>query len=161
MPTSTDWSSRPVPTALSPERLSAWVDRSLARAEGMLFTATPTAELDAIGQWQQLKDQAFAGLMREIVAAYNRAEAEHRDFAADEVGLAIGATTTTGGNLLAQALSLAALPGLLEAVESGQLTERHVLAGLRGAGKGDPTGEERAARRLGLAAPDRGRGARG
>src|SRR4051794_23103402 len=143
MPTSTDWSSRPVPTALSPERLSAWVDRSLARAEGMLFTATPTAELDAIGQWQQLKDQAFAGLMREIVAAYNRAEAEHRDFAADEVGLAIGATSTTGGNLLRQALSLAALPGLLEAVEAGQLTERHVLAVLRELDKVDLTIEQR------------------
>src|SRR4051812_31272423 len=117
MPTTTDWSARPVPTALSPERLAALVDRSVTRADGMLFTATPTEELDAIGCWQRLMDLAFAGQMREIVAAYNRADAEQRDFAADEVGLAIGATTTTGGNLLAQALSLAALPGLLESVQ--------------------------------------------
>src|SRR5436190_5013237 len=116
MSTSTDWSSRPVPSALSPERLAWWVDRSVSRTEGMLFTATPTAELDAIGRWQQLRDQAFAGLMREIVAAYNRADTEQREFAADEVGLAIGATSTTGGNLLRQALSLAALPGLLDSV---------------------------------------------
>jgi len=100
MSTTADWSSRPVPTALSAERLAALVDRAVARTDGMLFTATPTAELAAIGQWQRLRDLAFAGQMREIVAAYNRADAKTRDFAADEVGLAVGATTTTGGNLL-------------------------------------------------------------
>ncbi|MDT7572489.1 MAG: hypothetical protein QOE05_2663 [Actinomycetota bacterium] len=130
MSTSTNWAARPVPKALSPEQLASWVDRSTSRTEGMLFTATPTDELDAIGRWQQLKDQAFAGQMREIVAAYNRASAQERQFAADEVGLAVGATSTTGGNLVAQALSLAELPGLLEAVEAGQLTERHALAAL-------------------------------
>src|SRR3954467_9003936 len=143
MPTTTDWSSRPVPTALSPERLAGWVDRSVSRTEGMLFTATPAAELDAIGRWQQLRDQAFAGMMREIVFAYNRADAEQREFAPDEVGLAIGATTTTGGNLLTQALALAALPGLLQAVEAGQLTERHVLAVLRELDKVELTIEQR------------------
>src|SRR3954453_12866971 len=131
MSTSTDWSSRPVPTALSPERLGALVEQSVSRTEGMLFTATPTEELDAIGQWQRLGDLAFVGKMRAIVFAYNRADAEQGDFAPDEVGLAVGATTTTGGNLLTQALSLAELPGLLEAVEAGLLTERHVLAVLR------------------------------
>src|SRR5438128_12264533 len=109
MPTTTDWSSRPVPTALSPERLAALVDQSICRTEGLLFTAPPAEELDAIGRWQRLRDLAFAGQCREVVAAYNRAQAEAREFAADEVGLAIGATTTTGGNLLAQALSAAAL----------------------------------------------------
>ncbi len=143
MSTSTDWSSRPVPTALSPQDLAALVDRSLTRTEGLLFTATPTEELEAIGRWQQLKDQAFAGQMREIVAAYNRASGAQREFAADEVGLAIGATSTTGGNLVMQALSLAELPGLLEAVESGLLTERHVLAVLRELGKVELSLEQR------------------
>src|SRR3954468_10442568 len=117
MSTSTDWSSRPVSSALSPERLGALVEQSISKTDGMLFTATPTEELDAIGRWQQLKDQAFAGQMREIVAAYNRASSEDREFAADEVGLAVGATTTTGGSLVAQALELGELPELLEAVE--------------------------------------------
>ena len=125
--------------------MAALVDRSLSRTEGLLFTATPTEELDAIGRWQQLKDQAFAGQMREIVAAYNRASRAQREFAADEVGLAIGATTTTGGNLLAQALSLAELPGLPEAVEAGALTERHVLAVLRELDKVELTLEQRQA----------------
>jgi hypothetical protein len=138
-----DWSSRPVPTALSPERLAALVDRSITRTEGLLFTATPTEELDEIGRWQQLKDQAFAGQVRAIVAAYNRAGAMEREFAADEVGLAVGATSTTGGNLVTQALAIAALPGLLEAVEAGQLTERHVLAVLRELDKVDLTVEQR------------------
>src|SRR3954447_18570757 len=131
MSATTDWASRAVPSAMSPAKLASFVDRSIARTDGMLFTATPVEELDAIGRWQQLKDQAFAGQMREIVAAYNRAGAAEREFAADEVGLAVGATSTTGGNLVHQALSIAELPGLLEAVEAGQLTERHVLAVLR------------------------------
>jgi hypothetical protein len=143
MPTAADWSSRPVLTAMSPEKLAAFVDRSISRAAGMLFTATPTEELDEIGKWQQLKDQAFAGQVRAIVAAYNRATAQEREFAADEVGLAIGATTTTGGNLVAQALAIAELPGLLEAVESGLLTERHVLATVRELGKVALTIEQR------------------
>ncbi len=143
MSTSTAWSSRPAPTALSPQDLAALVDRSVARTEGLLFTATPAEELEAIGRWQQLKDQAFAGQMREIVAAYNRATGAQREFAADEVGLAIGATSTTGGNLVRQALSLAELPGLLEAVESGLLTERHVLAVLRELGKVELSLEQR------------------
>lgn len=131
MPTSRDWRRRPVPVAATPQRLAVMVDRALDRTEGLLFTATPAQELDGIGRWQQLKDQAFAGLMREIVAAVNRAGAAEREFAAAEVGLAIGATTTTGATLVAQALALAELPGLLEAVEGGTLTERHVLAVLR------------------------------
>ncbi|MCU1589194.1 MAG: putative endonuclease [Frankiales bacterium] len=113
---------------MTPEKLASWVDRSLSKTEGMLFTATPAEELDAIGRWQQLKDQAFAGQMREIVAAFNRATAHERGFAADEVGLAVRATTTTGGKLVQQALSIAELPGLLEAVEVGTLTEWHVYA---------------------------------
>ncbi|MCA1713140.1 MAG: HNH endonuclease [Actinobacteria bacterium] len=138
-----DWSSRPVPTAMSPKRLAALVDRSISRTEGLLFTATPAEELDEIGRWQQLKDQAFAGQVRAIVAAYNRASQEEREFAADEVGLAVGATSTTGGNLVAQALAVAALPGLLESVEMGQLTERHVLAVLRELDKVELTLEQR------------------
>jgi hypothetical protein len=156
MSTSTDWSSRPVPTALSPERLASLVDRSIARTDGMLFTATPTEELDAIGTWQRLKDLAFAGQMRAVVAAYNRAGRFEREFAADEVGLAIGATSTTGGNLVQQALALCELPGLLEAVESGQLTERHVLAVLRELDKVSLTLEQRQAVVLVLLARYRG-----
>ena len=94
----------------------------------MLFTTTPREDLDDIGRWQQLKDQAFAGQIRAIVAAYNRASSEQRFFAGDEVGLAIGATSTTGGMLVAFACQVAELPGLLEAVEAGLLTERHVRA---------------------------------
>src|SRR4051794_39258578 len=145
MPTSTDWSTRPVPSALSPERLAALVERSIARSDAMLFTVTPRESLGAIGDWQRLGDLAFAGQMREIVATYNRAGSAEREFAADEIGLAIGATTTTAGYLLAQALSLGELPGLLEAVEDGQLTERHALAVLRELDRVELTVEQRQA----------------
>jgi hypothetical protein len=116
---------------MSSEQLATFVDRSLERMDGMLFTATPTEELDEIGRWQQVLDRGFVGQMRAIVASHNRASCQQRDFAADEVGLAVRATTTTGSHLVHQALSLAELPGLLEAVESGQLTQRHALAALR------------------------------
>ena len=131
MPTptdTTDWTARAVPSALTPERLAALVDRSLDAVEGMLFTATAREDLDDIGRWQQLKDQAFAGQLRAIVAAYNRASSQHRFFAGDEVGLAIGATPTTGGVLVTFACQVTELPGLLEAVEAGMITERHVRA---------------------------------
>ena len=134
MPTTTapaDWSSRPVVAALSAERLGALVDRSLERAEQVLFTATPTEELDEIGRWQRLKDLAFAGQVRAIVASVNRAGVGVREFVGCEVGLAIGATSTTGGNLVELAVAACELTGLVEAVEDGLLTERHVLAVLR------------------------------
>jgi hypothetical protein len=146
MPTSSapaDFVPRPVPPAASPEELASFVDQALSRTDDMLFTATPTEELDAIGRWQRTKDRAFAGLMREIVAAYNRASRAERDFAADEVGLAVNASTTTGANLVAQALAVTELPGLLEAVDDGLLTERHVLAVLGELDKVDLTLEQR------------------
>ena len=117
-----------MPVAMTEEKLAALVDRALDGVDGMLFTATPREQLDEIGRWQQLKDQAFAGQLRAIVAAYNRASSDDRFFAGDEVGLAIGAASTTGGNLVVLALKVAALPGLLEAVSAGMLTERHVHA---------------------------------
>src|SRR3954452_5131994 len=127
-PSRRDWSARPVPAAMSVEELAGFVETSIARMDGMLFTATPAEDLDEIGRLQQLKDQAYAAQLRAIVAAYNRAGREEREFAADEVGLAVGATSTTGGKLVAHALGVCELPGLLEAVEAGQLTERHVYA---------------------------------
>ena len=132
MPTTcTDWTSRSVPEAWGPSRLAAYVDAAVSAADGMLFTATPREELDGIGRFQQLKDQAWVGLNREIVAAWNRATDAEREFAADEVALAIGAAPGTGAKVVGIALSAAALPGLLEAVSAGMLTERHVLAVLR------------------------------
>src|SRR4051794_19998477 len=144
-PTPADWASRPTLTAMSPVDLAALVDQSWSAADGLLFTATPREELDEIGRWQQLKDQAFAGQVRAVVAAYNRAGAEQREFAGDEVGLAIRATSTTGSNLVVQALAIAELPGLVESVEAGLLTERHVLAVLRELDKVDLTLEQRQA----------------
>ncbi len=75
---------RPVPTAYSAAKLAAWVDSAYAKADSLLFTVTPREELDAIGRFQQLKDQAFAGQVRAIVAAYNLATVSEREFARDE-----------------------------------------------------------------------------
>jgi hypothetical protein len=105
-----DWSSRPVPAAMSPEKLASFVEGAQRRTEGLLFTATPAAELDEIGRWQQLQDQAFAGLCRAIVAAYNRAGVEEREFVADEVGLAIGASSSPGRDAAARAVPTRLLP---------------------------------------------------
>ncbi|MCW2673912.1 MAG: hypothetical protein JWP14_2501, partial [Frankiales bacterium] len=64
----TDWSSRPdgtsLGTALGPDDLAALVDQTLDDSLGMLFTATPRAELDEIGRFQRLQDQAWAGQVR-------------------------------------------------------------------------------------------------
>jgi hypothetical protein len=130
-PVSSDWTSRSVPEAWGPERLAAYVEGALSGADGMLFTATPREELDGIGRFQQLKDQAWVGQVRAIVAAWNRATDAQREFAADEVALAIGVAPGTGAKVVGIALSAAALPGLLEAVSAGMLTERHVMSVLR------------------------------
>ena len=131
--------------ALSLEELATWVDTECSRSASMLFTATPRDDLDGISQWQRLSDLAFAGQCRAIVAAFNRARTEDREFLADEVGLAIGASPTAGSTLTHVALDAAALPGLLDAVEEGLLTERHVRAVLRELAKVSLGHEQRAA----------------
>jgi hypothetical protein len=130
-PVCSDWTSRSVPECWGPERLAAFVDAELSGTDGMLFTATPREELAGIGRFQQLKDQAWVGQVRAIVAAWNRATDAQREFAADEVALTIGVAPGTGAKVVDTALSSAALPGLLEAVSAGMLTERHVMAVLR------------------------------
>jgi hypothetical protein len=127
----TPWTGRPARRAMTSEKLAGWVEREIERSDSLLFTLTPREELDEIGRWQQLADQAWVGQMRAIVAAHNRAGLERREFACDEVALAINASPTAGSNLSQTALSLAELPGLLESVSAGTLTQRHALAVLR------------------------------
>jgi hypothetical protein len=129
--TNTSWASRPMPRAMSPERLGALVDREVERSESMLFTLTPREELDAIGRCQQLLDQGFAQQVRAIVAAHARCSVDQREFAVDELALALNVGMSTALRLEKQALGLAALPGMLEALEAGWLTQRHALAVLR------------------------------
>ena len=124
-------SSRSPVQAMSVEQLAGWVAVSCERADGMLFTATARQDLDGIASWQRLADLVFAGQCRAIVAAVNRAGRAEREFVGDEVGLAIGASPTAGSALTVLACAAAELPGLLEAVEAGVLTERHVRAVLR------------------------------
>ena len=139
------WSGRPVASALTPERLAALIDRTQDRYEGRLFTATPAEELDDIGRWQRLSDLAWAGQVRAVVAACNRADASAREFVADEAALAMGVSPTTGAGFVTDALHATSLPGLLEAVENGTLTERHVKAVLRELWSIDLTLEQRQA----------------
>ena len=127
----TDWQARPVPEAMSDEKLAALIDREVEAADRMLFTVTPREELDAIGRSQQLADQAFAQQVRLIVGAHARSGVAEREFAVDEIALALGVGSGTAARVLAQALALAALPGLVEAIEAGMLTLRHALAVLR------------------------------
>ena len=75
---------------MTPERLAALVDREVERSERMLFTLTPREELDAIGRAQQLADQAYALQVRTIAAAHARSTKEQREFASDELALALG-----------------------------------------------------------------------
>ena len=118
----------PPSAALAAAELAHWVEASCSRADGLLFTGTARTDLDEIASWQRLGDLVFAGQCRAIVAASNRASKADREFVADEVGLAIGASPTTGSLLTQLAMDAAELPGLLESVEAGLLTERHVRA---------------------------------
>ena len=139
------WTARAVPVALSAESLAELVDKAQSRADGLLFTATPRDELDEIGRWQRLEDLAWAGKARAVVAAANAAGSSARPFAGDETGLAIGASPTTGSLVVAEALAAGELPGLLEAVEDGTFTTRHVKAVLRELASVELTLEQRQA----------------
>ena len=112
-------------------RVAGLVRQAQDRWDGMLFTATPTQDLDAVTACQHLQNQAFALMLRTLVATSNRADTQQRAWVADEVALAIGASAATGDALLHLALSACELPGLVDAVEANQLTERHVRAVLR------------------------------
>jgi len=112
-------------------RVAGMVRRAQDRWDGMLFTATPTQDLDAVTACRHLQNQAFALMLRTLVATSNRADAQQRAWVADEVALAIGASAATGDALLHLAVSACELPGLVDAVEANQLTERHVRTALR------------------------------
>jgi hypothetical protein len=127
--TVTDWYARvDAGQALDATQLAERVDASLDASLGMLFTATPREELDEIGRYARLQDEAWCGQVRSIVAAYNRASDAQREFAADEIALALGISPLSGSRVLGEALDVAGLPGLLESVENNVLTRRHALA---------------------------------
>lgn len=112
----------------SPKQLAGRVEAALDRADRMLFTVTPREELDVAARWQQVADQAWCGQLRHVVASTARMTPAERDFAGDELALALGLSPGAGRALVWSYGAIAALPGLVEAVESGRLTQRHVSA---------------------------------
>jgi len=71
---------------------------------------------------------AFAQMCRLLVGLHTDAPERDVEFVADQVALLLQVSAMTGRNLVGLALSAAALPGLLEAVEADLLTERHIRA---------------------------------
>lgn len=114
----------------SDEILAARVDAELDRCDGLLFTATPREDLLEVARWQRLEDQAWCGRIRHVVAATYRMTAEERDFAGDEMALALGVSPGSGRALVWLAGEVAALPGLLEAVEGGRIARSHLRAAM-------------------------------
>ncbi|MCW2614009.1 MAG: hypothetical protein JWN08_1003 [Frankiales bacterium] len=133
------------PAAATPEKLAARVDPALDRADRVLFTVTPRDELDGAARWQRLADEAWCGQLRHVVASTVRLSGSDRDFAGDELALALGLAPATGRALVWEYGSIAALPGLVEAVEVGRLTVRHVRAFMRAVDEVSLTLEQRQA----------------
>jgi hypothetical protein len=129
-------------SGVSSNGLGDLVETELARADGVLFTATPTEELDQISRWQRLSDAAWCGQVREIVASHNRMSTTQREFLACEVALALNISDSCAQDLVATALLAADAAGLVEAVEAGLLTVRHVHAVLRELAGAGLTSEE-------------------
>ena len=135
-----------VPTVPSLEELlAARVEAELDRCAGLMFTATATEDLVEVARWQLIEDQAWAGKVRYVVATTCRMTAEERDFAGDEMALAWGLSPDEGKGLVWHYGELASLPGLLESVEAGRLTRRHVEALLRALNETGLTSEQRQA----------------
>ncbi len=121
----------PARAALDPEALAGLVGRVQDRCAAMLFTATPTEDLDGMGVWSRLLDQATAGLWRQIVQTSNRAGGRQRAFIGDEVALSTGLSQTRASDETETALDACALPGLVEAVEDGTWTHWHARVVVR------------------------------
>lgn len=118
-------------SGVSVEGLGELVGSELTRLDDVLFTATSAEELDEVSRWQRLADAAWCGQVRTIVAMHNRMDACEREFLACEVALALNLTDGCVSDLVATALLAADAPGLVESVEAGILTVRHVHAVLR------------------------------
>jgi hypothetical protein len=127
----TSFQARPMLSARTAPGLAALIDREVERSERMLFTLTPRESLDALGRSQQLLDLGFVQQVRAIVAAHCWSTKQQREFASDELALALGVGTGTAARLLHEALGLSALPGMVEAIEAGWLTQHHAKAVLR------------------------------
>lgn len=127
------------------EGLGAMLEEEVARSERLLFTVTPAEELDEVSHWQRLADAAWCGQVRTIVAMHNRMTPGEREFLACEMALALNLSDGCAQDIVATALLAADAPGLLEAVEAGLLTVRHVHAVLKElAGCGLSTEEQHA-----------------
>ena len=118
-----EWFSRDVGrSAVSPAQLGSLVDAALDRAEWVLFTVTPREDLDVSARGQCLADQGWCGQLRHVVACTARLSGTDRDFAGDELALALGVAPLTGRALVWEFGVLASLPGLVEAAETGRLS---------------------------------------
>ncbi len=84
--------------------------------------------LEQIAAVQRGMNAAFAQMCRLLVGLHTDAPERDVEFVGDQVALLLQVSPMTGRNLVGLALSAAALPGLLEAVEADLLTERHVRA---------------------------------
>jgi hypothetical protein len=131
--------------AMGPAQLADLLDREADRFSDRLFTITPREELAGIERAQRLLDQAFVLRAREIVASFNRVARDSREFVCDEVAVALSFSPTGADKVTYQSLALAALPGMLEAVEGGHLTQNHALSVLRELDTVELSTEQRAA----------------
>ena len=107
------------------------VEHAQSRFDGMLFTATPAQDLDAVTACQHLANQAFALMLRTLTALTNRAGSDEREWVPDEIALALNVSSGTGWSLQHLGVQACELPRLLEAVEANQLSDRHLRAVIR------------------------------
>ena len=116
---------------LTPTELADLIGAVQDRTAGLLFTATPTEDLDGIAVAARLIDLATAASWRAITAAANRTWETQRRFIGDEVALSARWSLHRGGTETNVAEAACELPGLIEGVEDGTLTHWHARALIR------------------------------
>jgi len=70
-------------------------------------------------------------MLRTLTALTNRAGSDEREWVPDEIALALNVSSGTGWSLQHLAVQACELPGLVEAVEANQLSDRHLRAVVR------------------------------
>ncbi len=115
-----------------------------AQASLWLYQACDSDQVDGYRELFEQRQALTAAMMRTAAALHTTAPAGVKEFIGDDLALAMGVAPLTGKLFVQFAVEACALPGLVETMERGELTEAHVRVVVRELDKTLATPEERA-----------------
>jgi hypothetical protein len=102
-----------------------------AQLGSALQRACPTAQVDAYRALYEQKQALTAAMMRTAVALHAGLPLGVREFVGDDLAMAMNCSPLAGKAFVTFAVQACALPGLVEAIETGELSDSHARVVLR------------------------------